>query len=266
MIPTDNDISRLDYQHYVYRQIFHGNFSANMDELLTDGIRVLDIGCGTGRWSLEMAQDYPSSSFTGIDMVDLIPKTGIPDNFSFTKANILRGLPFKDNTFDYTFQRLMTGTFSPNDWQNVVKELARVTKPGGWVELVEASFALERAPSSYEKFHQALASTQMGSFDVTLANNLGNLLQAHLINIEADFVSCPIGWNGRVGDLCSRNLETFFSAVRPMMGPILRLGDAEYNEYMATMTKDFTKCKTWGRVPYAFGQKPNVYVQKPRRR
>lgn len=89
--------------------ILHGNFNAPIEERLASGIKVLDVGCGSGVWILEMARDYPASTFVGCDIADVIPTTDIPDNCTFVKANILEGLPFTDGTFDYCFQRFMVG-------------------------------------------------------------------------------------------------------------------------------------------------------------
>lgn len=38
----------------------------------------------------------------------------------------------------------MVLNFTPNDWTKAVKELIRVTKPGGWVELLEFNYEIER--------------------------------------------------------------------------------------------------------------------------
>ncbi|RUS24217.1 hypothetical protein BC938DRAFT_473926 [Jimgerdemannia flammicorona] len=194
--------------------------------------------------------------------------TGVPEGFRFFRRRLKKNdvrkylIPTDDTAisrldYGHYVYRLMMTFFTPNDWVSVIKELVRVTKPGGWVELVETSFALERQPNSYEKFHQALvAASQSGKVDLSVPENLGGMVEKHLINVEADFVSCPIGWNGRVGELCARNLDMFFSALKPRIAPVLRITDAEYDELSATISRDFTKHKTWGRVPYAFGQKP----------
>ncbi|CAJ0838511.1 11171_t:CDS:2, partial [Entrophospora sp. SA101] len=53
--------------HYALRYLWNNNFSAPVKDLLKSGGRcVLDIGCGSGTWILEMSYDYPSTSFVGI--------------------------------------------------------------------------------------------------------------------------------------------------------------------------------------------------------
>lgn len=84
----------------------HGNFSAPVEELLEKGIKVLDVGCGSGRWILEMARDFPNSTFIGVDVSNVFPSPDkIPSNASFVEGNVLHGLPFADDTFDYVYQR-----------------------------------------------------------------------------------------------------------------------------------------------------------------
>ncbi|RUS32292.1 hypothetical protein BC938DRAFT_475794 [Jimgerdemannia flammicorona] len=79
----------------------------------------------------QMAEDYPNSTFVGIDIADMYPKTGdLPPNVRFLKANILEGLPFEDGKFDYVFQRFLIFDLSPGDWKVAIKELARLVKPG----------------------------------------------------------------------------------------------------------------------------------------
>ncbi|RUO99706.1 S-adenosyl-L-methionine-dependent methyltransferase [Jimgerdemannia flammicorona] len=129
--PSDAEIDRLHIQHYSTRQIVHGNFNAPVEEDLETGIKVLDAGCGSGIWTIEMAEDYPNSTFVGIDIADMYPKTGdLPPNVRFLKANILEGLPFEDGKFDYVFQRFLIFDLSPGDWKVAIKELARLVKPG----------------------------------------------------------------------------------------------------------------------------------------
>ncbi|RUS19220.1 hypothetical protein BC938DRAFT_475792, partial [Jimgerdemannia flammicorona] len=107
--------------------------------------------CGPGSWTLEMATDFPNSDFCGIDIAEVFPAAIVPRNVKFQKVDVLKGLPFGDNTFDYVYQRYsfilfsvypslvpwmsMNMSYSEKEWPNMIKELLRVTKPGGWIEL-----------------------------------------------------------------------------------------------------------------------------------
>jgi len=91
-----------------------------------------------------MATDYPQSSFTGLDMSTLFPTQIRPVNVSFLQQNVLEGLTACDNTFDFIYQRFLSGSFSTSQWEKIViPELTRVVKHEGWIELVESDAMLE---------------------------------------------------------------------------------------------------------------------------
>jgi len=84
-----------------------------------------------------MGTEYPQSKFVGIDIMPYYPSTIKPKNVTFQGINILEGLPFEDNTFDYVYMRFMMVALSHKDRETVIKEIIRVCKPNGWIELME---------------------------------------------------------------------------------------------------------------------------------
>lgn len=50
---------------------------------------------------------------------------------------MLEGLPFPDNSCDFTHQRLVIVALPTDQWVRQLQELLRVARPGGWVEVVE---------------------------------------------------------------------------------------------------------------------------------
>ncbi|RGB38135.1 S-adenosyl-L-methionine-dependent methyltransferase [Rhizophagus diaphanus] len=134
----DNESDRIQDHHYFYRYIWDNNFSAPVHDLLNShGSQILDIGCGPATWTLEVATEYQRSRYTGIDIAPTYPIHTKPHNVEFLQANILNGLPYADNTFDYVFCRFMIFAFTLKDWEFVIKELTRVCKVGGYVEFME---------------------------------------------------------------------------------------------------------------------------------
>lgn len=89
-----------------------------------------------------MAIDHPEFEMTGVDMADMFPTTIRPENVKFELLNILDGLPYPDNTFDFVHMRLMIIAFRSTEWPLVLKEIFRVLKPGGLVQLVESDFTV----------------------------------------------------------------------------------------------------------------------------
>ncbi len=88
-----------------------------------------------GSWSFDMVTDYPHAEIIGIDMSPIQPLQVKPENFIFIQGNIFDGLPFADDSFDFVFQRLLVGAIPKDKWPFVIRELIRVLKPGGYLEV-----------------------------------------------------------------------------------------------------------------------------------
>ncbi|RUS17199.1 S-adenosyl-L-methionine-dependent methyltransferase [Endogone sp. FLAS-F59071] len=257
LLPTNvEEMERQAFQHYVFRQQLHGNFCAPVEEALERGIKVIQISCGTGVWIIEMARDFPASTFVGIDMVIPEPPNGIPPNCSFVKASALTKLPFPDKSFDYVYQRFVVMLYKQSDWPKAVSEIVRVTKPGGWVELFDTDMLMERPPKSYIKYENAwISSTRAKGIDVGAVRNLEGLLNGGgLKEIESDFVSCPVGWYDRVGELTGRNMELIRLATK-QLAPIMKMREEEYEQWAVAVSKELEENRSWVNGYYAYGKK-----------
>ncbi|KAG1443212.1 hypothetical protein G6F56_010757 [Rhizopus delemar] len=142
------------------------NILDSVHSLLPKNATVLDLGCGTGCWVLEMAIEYPEYHFTGIDMADMFPTTIRPDNIKFQRQNILLGLPYPDNTFDFVNMRLMLSAFRVTEWPTVIGEIHRVLKQGGVVELMETKFPEKDHVPIVDKVNQKWSMLQESNFEL----------------------------------------------------------------------------------------------------
>lgn len=59
--------------------------------------------------------------------------------------NILKGLSYPDNEFDYVHMRMMIYYFSPEELSQLLTEISRVLKPGGYYEIVDTSYTIRHA-------------------------------------------------------------------------------------------------------------------------
>lgn len=82
--------------------------------------------------------------FHGIDLCLMFPGTIKPANTYFRQHNILEGLPFPDNTFDYLHMRLMLGCLTLDQTYKLLAEILRVLKPNGYVELRDVEYRVQR--------------------------------------------------------------------------------------------------------------------------
>lgn len=146
-ILPNSDVQELDRmvsQHYILRTAFDADYSApialSADPESSSKVVVLDIGCGSGTWTMEMATQFPQAHFIGVDKQASFPHDIKPKNCHFKLFDINQSmvkLPFLDQSVDYIFQRDLNWNLSETTWLPLVKEFFRVLKPGGWIELVE---------------------------------------------------------------------------------------------------------------------------------
>ena len=224
-LPSDvEEMSRLDFQHFVLRQAFRGNYAAPIQSPSS----ILDVGCGTGRWGKEMAVLFPNANVVGLDINDPGPDepsqgAGLSpraENYAFVAGNILEGLPFPDASFDFVHQRLLFFAIPGDRWQFVVSELARVTRPGGWVELVEGRYGYDpMGPVAERLSNVMLPAVQRSGVDPRHSAHLDQFLRAAgLQRVEQHTAKLPVGdWGGRLGKLVALDVHTFFQAAKPLL-------------------------------------------------
>ncbi|MBJ7612591.1 MAG: hypothetical protein DLM67_27150 [Candidatus Nephthysia bennettiae] len=95
------EIDRLDLQHFAMREVLGGNYLAP----ISAPARILDVGSGTGRWAAEISMDFPEALVVALDLQSSQP---IPlPNYRFLRGNVLDGLPFVGNSFNFVHQRLL---------------------------------------------------------------------------------------------------------------------------------------------------------------
>ncbi len=100
---------------------------------------ILDIGSGSGRYGVKIAQDFPKCR---ILITDIIPESlavarALAEQLHITNAEFqtedAMALSFRDNTFDVVFCNATLQYVL--DFRKAVVEMARVAKPGGRVIL-----------------------------------------------------------------------------------------------------------------------------------
>ena len=144
------------------KRSWEGNFASPIEQGLTKGkgFKVLDVGCGISEtWLLQLSKDYPLAKFVGLDILPTFPKDFSQNNLQFIQDDILKGLPFEDDSFDFVHARYLLPTFTDEQREEkVIKELVRVCKPGGWIELVEIEEIKSICPS-FSRFSKFISSS-----------------------------------------------------------------------------------------------------------
>jgi SAM-dependent methyltransferase len=246
MLPKDvTESNRLELQHYMLRYVLKGNFMAPVREPHD----ILDVGCGTGRWGAELAQQFPQANVVGVDIVPPAPTTTAvrqgheeaPDNYVFVQGDITKGLPFGDNTFDFVHMRLVVMALPATTWLRAVQELRRVTRPDGWIELVETTVTA-RVPGAEQWTSWAQTLAKMRAIDLTAGAQVGAFLrQVGLRDVQELALEIPIGpWGGRIGQLL---MVDGLAGARALEVPVVQMAHlatkAEFDAAMAEMDHDF---------------------------
>src|SRR5438270_1854623 len=99
---------------------------------------ILDIGCGPGEWALEIAQRFPESRITGIDISDLMIRYARYTaeslhitNVEFQVLDARQSLPLPDASFDLVNARFIVGFMSTARWPQLIGECFRLLRLGG---------------------------------------------------------------------------------------------------------------------------------------
>ncbi|KAJ7927449.1 S-adenosyl-L-methionine-dependent methyltransferase [Mycena leptocephala] len=121
---------RLDEMHFVIREYLGGKISF-APIYGTSPARILELGCGSGAWAIDAANDFPDAEVIAAD----ISPTLHGRNVKFHLLDVTQNFPFEQGTFDIVHARFLL-IHVPNV-KDVLERAAKLVKPGGWLILEE---------------------------------------------------------------------------------------------------------------------------------
>ena len=157
---SEPEPSYFKLQAYVGATKHHGGLKATRELIelchIKKGKYVLDVGCGVGITSCYIAKRH-DCRMVGVDisegMIDRAnegaKREGVEDRVKFMVADA-QNLPFEDALFDVVIGESIT-TFL-EDKQRGVSEYVRVTRPGGYVGLNEATWIKAPPPTELVEY------------------------------------------------------------------------------------------------------------------
>ena len=188
---NEEELQRLRIQDQMVTKVMGGVLPAELDPSMFH--RVLDVGCGTGGWIIDMAQQYPTMSLIGVDisirMIEYAREQAIAahvdDRVEFHRMDALLMLEFPYEFFDLVNLRFSTSFLRTWDWPKLLSEFLRVTRDGGMVRITEGEVAPQSSSPALSQLYEMLVCAfsraghhfEYGSTGVT--KHLVDLLTRH---------------------------------------------------------------------------------------
>lgn len=259
VLPKDlGEVNRLDFQHYLVKQALKVSFVAPLGTQPPSTI--LDVGCGTGRWAREVSAEFPRAQVAGIDIE--IPATAqdtIPTNCHYIQGNVLQGLPFPDNSFDFVHQRFLASAIPADKWPQLLKELVRVTTPGGWIELTELLHRVEPMQEAGQQMaHWIEQFCAARNIYPAIGEDLSTLLEdeASLTDKQVYFHDLPVGaWGGHEGKLLAKSHLTAYAGVKPIYVKDLHINPEEFDKVIHKIGHEWEASHAHSRCYFALSRK-----------
>lgn len=203
--------------------------------------RALDVGCGVGHWMFALAGVLPRTTrFNGVDREEewvrkatqRMTDAGLGDRCEFALGDAM-SLPFADNSFDLT--TCQTVLIHVKDPRGAIREMMRVTKPGGLVLTVE--------PCNMASMGVFTSVTDSFPTEVVAAT-----LRFHLI-LQRGKRALGLGFNslgdlvpGMMAELGLRDIRVYMSdRATPMFPPY----DKPHQQAEAKQWKDWYSRRHW---------------------
>ena len=171
---------------------------------LSDGLRILEIGCGTGNVTVRAKRAAPGADVVGSDP-DPVALTrarrkarGLP-GIRFERA-YAQELPFADGEFDRALSSMMLHHLDEDVKAGAAAEIHRVLRPGGSLHIVDIG--------GHAAAHHGLAARWMKD-NPHAAGYLGDAIPRLLTNAGFECTEVASRRSRFIGQL------TFYRAVRP---------------------------------------------------
>lgn len=169
-----------------------------VDSGLSQGMRALDMACGPGLVSIEMARLVgESGSVLGIDISDSLlavaeryAHTENVKNVSFQHGNVYE-LGLEDNSFDFIYARMFVQHLERPE--KAFSELFRILKPGGTLcimDIDDAWLSIHPEPAVFSRYiERAVAGQRQNGGDRHVGRKLGGYLQkAGLTEVDVNIL------------------------------------------------------------------------------
>ncbi|KAJ7191882.1 S-adenosyl-L-methionine-dependent methyltransferase [Mycena pura] len=254
-LPTDDlEQERLILQHQTLKKLF-GNRILLAPVKLEKNDKVLDIGTGPGLWIMDLAASVdPSVSIVGVDIESRLFLTSPPKNIELRLESVVN-LPSEwTDTFALVHQRLLMIALQISQWPVALREIYRVLRPGGWVQLGESTAWIEGQYPNKPCMEKLVAMyrclTNSRNLYIDCADAIPSMLEAAgFVDIQRESQMPQMGkWAGELGVASRIN---HVGVLRGIKTPILKAGgyghvtsEKEYDALLEGLEREWDETPT----------------------
>lgn len=249
--------------------------------------RILDVGCGTGGWLIEVAKTYPDIPLlVGVDISERFityartqaEAAHVDDRVQFRVMDATRMLEFPNNSFDLLNQRLAASYLRTWDWTKQLHEYQRVVRPGGIIRLTEGEMLVQSTSSALIELQTLTlkAAHHAGHFfsldEKGLTTELANMLSQHgCKNVQSHLHALEYRAGTEAAQLYYEDMRLAFRTLGPFLRKWCHIPenyDATYQQMVSEMQQpDFVATwnllTVWGTVPQKVEKKSSRVNKHP---
>jgi ubiquinone/menaquinone biosynthesis C-methylase UbiE len=167
-------------------------------EHLQHSTSVLEIACGPGIWTLELARANPQMVVIGIDtsthMITYarnILREQALGNAQYLHVSDLKALPFDAASFDLISMQCMGRFLKKDDWPPLLSTCWHLLRPGGLIRLTELEISLTNAPAHEELSRLFLRAMRLDDRSFSLSDrHLGLISELEPLLSTTGFQEC----------------------------------------------------------------------------
>ncbi|KAI8801941.1 hypothetical protein BJ742DRAFT_835038 [Cladochytrium replicatum] len=250
------DAARMNMQRqYLVKHLCNSNFAGVPARMLTSGTKVLHAGATTAAWLLEMENEFPASTYFAVSFsMHLWPdrhRIKASVNMDIRESLSLADLVYEDRKFDYVHENSHFSITPIALWPQGIKELARVLKPGGYLDIVEMepfpAFAPTPLISGYVS--RLLPIVRAGGIDLLSLAKISEMLKAtgSFTDVKVENLRADLGWEAEMGGLWRMHLKEAHLGLREVAGMAVAGGTAvpSFEDFSNFLDTFFEDCAKW---------------------
>ena len=179
-----------------------------------------------------------------------------PANYIPCVGHTLKKMPFDDNTFDIISAKSLWYFVSRDDWDLVLKELFRILKPGGCIEMVISDFIILNG-SRADQFYWGRVkegTDRLGLEQIPSAVLPHYLYNAGFKNVNRALIALPRGWGGQMGHVTDL-LALYYT--ESIINTFANLSPDEM-EHFTSMSKDSEETFSANQMSLVYATKPEM--------